>query len=190
MDSTGSLSRKGPQKPSRYKTMAFSLDTDRLSLRLRTKADAACNLELLREHDGATTMSIGEVEQRLVEQNERAQIDGFGLLGVRPRLEQAPIGYCGLIIGRSSFDEPEIAYEILPPFRRHGFATEAAGAVIEAAFATGRERLWATVRSRNAPSLRVLEKHGFDVHHTWTDDRGELVYLVRTMRMRRVRADQ
>ena len=163
----------------RFQTMAFSIDTERLSLRLRTKDDAECNLELLREHEGGTTLSIDDVGQRMVEQNERAQVDGFGLLGIRRRYESRPIGYCGVIIGRGSFEEPEIAYEVLPQFRGHGYATEAAGAVIEAIFATGRERLWATVRSWNAPSFRVLEKHGFDAHHSSTDERGELVYMVR-----------
>ena len=159
--------------------MSFSIDTERLSLRLCTKDDAECNLELLREHEGGTTLSIDEVEQRMVEQNKRAQIEGFGLLGIRRRNEERPIGYCGLIVGRGSFDEPEIAYEILPQFRGHGYATESAGAVIGAAFATGRERLWATVDSSNAPSFRVLEKHGFDAHHSNTDERGEFVWMVR-----------
>lgn len=163
-----------------FRAMAFSIDTERLSLRLRTKDDAECNLELLREHEGGTTLSIDEVEQRMVEQNKRAQVEGFGLLGIRRRKEERRIGYCGLIIGRGSFDEPEIAYEILPQFRGHGYATEAAGAVIEAAFATGRERLWATVGSWNAPSFRVLEKHGFDAHHSRTDERGEFIWMVRS----------
>jgi RimJ/RimL family protein N-acetyltransferase len=162
-----------------FRTMAFVIDTERLSLRLRTKDDAECNLELLREHEGGTALSIGEVEQRMVEQNERAQVDGFGLLGIRRRYETSPIGYCGLAIGRGSFEEPEIAYEVLPQFRGHGYATEAAGAVIEAAFATGRERLWATVGSWNAPSFRVLEKNGFHAHHSSCDERGEFVYMVR-----------
>jgi hypothetical protein len=82
--------------------MAFVIDTERLSLRLRTKADAVCNLGLLREHEGGTTMSIDEVEQRLVEQNERAQWEGFGLLSIRPRDEMRPIGYCGLNVRRCS----------------------------------------------------------------------------------------
>src|ERR1039458_4320320 len=164
-----------------FRTMAFSIDTERLSLRLRTKDDAECNLELLREHEGGTTLSLDEVEQRVVEQNKRAQVEGFGLLSIRRLNEERPIVYCGLIIGRASFDEPEIAYEILPQFRGHGYATEAAGAVIEAAFATGRERLWATVGSWNAPSFRVLEKHGFHAHHSSTDELGgEFVWMVRT----------
>lgn len=160
--------------------MAFLIDTERLSLRLRTKDDAQCNLELLREHEDGTALSIGEVEQRMVEQNERAQGDGFGLLGIRRRYETSAIGYCGLIIGRGTFEEPEIAYEILPRFRGHGYATEAAGAVIEAAFATGRKRVWATVGNWNAPSFRVLEKNEFHVHHSGCDERGDFVYMVRT----------
>jgi RimJ/RimL family protein N-acetyltransferase len=163
-----------------FRTMAFSIDTERLSLRLRTKEDAECNLELLREHEGGSTLSIVEVEQRMVERNMRAHEEGFGILGIRRRKEERPIGYCGLHIGRASFDEPEIAYEILPQFRGHGYATEAAGAVVEAAFATGRERLWATVGTWNAPSFRVLEKNGFSAHHSGTGENGEFVWMVRS----------
>jgi RimJ/RimL family protein N-acetyltransferase len=162
-----------------YRTMSFSIDTERLSLRLRTKDDASCNLELLREHEGGTTMTIEEAEHRMVQQNEQARVDGFGILGIRRRLEEVPMGYCGLIIGRSSFDEPEIAYELLPPFRGHGYATEAAGAVTQAAFATGRQRIWATVGRRNAPSFRVLEKLGFHADHSVDDARDQIVYMVR-----------
>jgi RimJ/RimL family protein N-acetyltransferase len=163
----------------RFRTMAFVIDTERLSMRLRTKADAECSLELLREHEGGTALTIEEVEQRMVEQNERAHVDGFGLLGLRRRYETSPIGYCGLIIGRGTFDEPEIAYEILPQFRGHGYATEAAGAVTEAAFATGRERVWATVGTWNTPSVRVLEKNGFHADHNGYGERGEFVWMVR-----------
>ena len=162
-----------------FRTMAFSIDTERLSLRLRTKDDAACNLTLLGEHEGGTALSLSDVEERMVEQHERAHVDGFGLLGIRRQHETSPIGYCGLIIGRATFEEPEIAYEILPKFRGNGYATEAAGAVIEAAFATGRKRLWATVGSWNAPSFRVLEKNGFHSHHSDCDERGEFVWMVR-----------
>jgi RimJ/RimL family protein N-acetyltransferase len=163
----------------RFRTMAFVIDTERLSLRLRTKDDGECNLKLLSEHEGATTLSLGDVEQRMVEQYERAHVDGFGLLGIRRRNETSPIGYCGLIIGRATFEEPEVAYEILPTFRGYGYATEAAGAVVEAAFATGRERLWATVGTWNAPSLRILEKHGFHAHHNDHSERGEFIWMVR-----------
>ena len=54
-------------------------------------------------------------------------------------------------------DEPEIAYELFRRVHGHGYATEAGRAVAGAAAATGRKRLWSTVGSWNAPSLRVLE---------------------------------
>jgi hypothetical protein len=78
MDSIGFQLLRAPWMASRHKTMAFSIHTDRLSLRLRTKTDAACTLELLGEHDRGTTMSIGEVEQRLLGQNEQAQFTTLG----------------------------------------------------------------------------------------------------------------
>jgi hypothetical protein len=59
---------------------------------------------------------------------------------------------------------------------------EAARAVLDAAIATGRRRLWSTVGSWNAPSLRVLEKLGFERDHiTPKDDGDELVWLTRQL---------
>jgi RimJ/RimL family protein N-acetyltransferase len=49
---------------------------------------------------------------------------------------------------------------------------------VAAAAATGRHRLWSTVRPWNAASLRVLEKIGFRWDHTTADGLGEVVYLV------------
>src|ERR1700722_4105883 len=56
--------------------------------------------------------------------------------------------------------------------------SEAARAVIKAAFATGRKRLWATVGTWNAPSFRVLEKNAFHTHHSDCDERGEFAWMV------------
>jgi RimJ/RimL family protein N-acetyltransferase len=162
--------------------MVFSIDTERLSLRLRTADDAECNLQLLQEHEGGTTLSLDDVAERMVQRSVQAREDGFGVLSIRLLNEKEPIGYCGLIIGRGSFDEPEIAYEILPQFQGHGYATEAAAAVVEAAFATGRKRIWATVGSWNVPSFRVLEKNGFSADHRDIGDNGEFVWMVRNAR--------
>ncbi len=45
----------------------------------------------------------------------------------------------------------------------------------------GWRRLWATVRSWNGPSLRVVEKRGFERDHVSEDDQGELVWLTRQL---------
>ena len=53
------------------------------------------------------------------------------------------------------------AFELFRAHQGQGFATEAAFAVLDAARATGRSRLWATVREWNAASFNVLTKLGF-----------------------------
>jgi RimJ/RimL family protein N-acetyltransferase len=53
--------------------------------------------------------------------------------------------------------------------------------MLDAAVATGRKRLWSTVRTWNTPSFRVLEKLGFERDHASADDGGELVWLTRSL---------
>lgn len=161
-----------------YRPVPVALETDRLSLRLRDADFAACNLELIAEHDGGPTYTLAEMQQRLVEQRVQALDRGFGFLAIRRRAEGDLIGYCGLLVGHGSLDELEIAYELVPRAHGQGYATEAARAVVDAAFATGRRRVWSTVRVWNAPSLRVLDKLGFREDRRITDERGESVYLV------------
>jgi RimJ/RimL family protein N-acetyltransferase len=164
----------------RYVPMATSMQTQRLRLRLRDECDAVWNHELLGEHEGATTESVQDVRLRLAEQRNQFHDSGIGLFTIRRRADDEPLGYCGLIVGRCSLDEPEIAYELLKRFHGYGYATEAAHAVMDAAFTTGRSRIWSTVGAWNEPSLRVLDKLGFQRHHESIDDRGRpVIYLVR-----------
>jgi len=53
--------------------------------------------------------------------------------------------------------------------------------VLAAAIGTGRTRLWATVRTWNPPSFRVLMKLGFERNRVSADDQGELVWLTRAL---------
>jgi len=161
----------------RYSPMRFALETERLSMELRTRKDALWNWELLRERETPVERSMSDVEARLIKQELESRSSGIGFLTIRRKIEGDPIGYCGLFIGRSSLDEPELAYELFSGARGNGYATEAARAVLDAGFATGRGRIWSTVRIWNDPSLRVLDKLGFRRHHSEFDEHGELVYL-------------
>jgi RimJ/RimL family protein N-acetyltransferase len=163
---------------SRYAPMPSTLTTPRLRLRPREPSDAVWNIELVAEHDDGETRTLSEARSRLAAQQLEAAENGFGFLAIERQVEGDVIGYCGLLVGRASFDEPELAYELLRRFHGHGYATEAAAEVVAAAFATGRRRLWATVRTWNAPSFRVLAKLGFRRDHVDVDDRGEIVHLV------------
>ncbi|MDI5973240.1 GNAT family N-acetyltransferase [Streptomyces sp. SL13] len=168
-----------------YEPMSFHLETERLRLRpwAESDADELCALASERGNsergNGAPAVERGrEVISAAL---AATAATGLALLPVRRRAEGDFIGYCGLTVGRSTVAEPEIAYELLRRAHGRGYATEAARVVLGAAAATGRERLWATVRTWNTPSFRVLEKLGFERDHLSADDRGELVWLTRSL---------
>nr|WSW67600.1 GNAT family N-acetyltransferase [Streptomyces sp. NBC_00995] len=163
-----------------YETMSFHLETERLILRPWDVSDAAA-LRGLRSERGEGTSTIGETRTLITELITATETTGIALLPVQRRDEGDFIGYCGLIIGRNTVEEPEIAYEFFRRTHGHGYATEAARAVLDAAAATGRERLWATVAAWNAPSFRVLEKLGFQRDHVSMEEKGEVVWLTRAL---------
>ncbi|MEO5964135.1 MAG: GNAT family N-acetyltransferase [Candidatus Limnocylindrales bacterium] len=160
--------------------MSHDLETERLTLRLRDERDAAWYRELIAER-GEELATLEEATARLARFRDLTVELGIGALAICRRAEGDVIGYGALVVGRCSVDEPELAYELLRRFHRHGYATEAAHALVGAAAATGRRRLWSTVRPANTASLRVLEKVGFRIDHTTTDERGEVIYLVRDL---------
>ncbi|MEU1348885.1 GNAT family N-acetyltransferase [Streptomyces sp. NPDC005776] len=165
---------------SSYETMPFHLETERLILRPWAESDAAEFRDLLTER-GNGTQTVEHIRTAIAELLTATESTGIALLPIQRRDEGDFIGYCGLIIGRSTLEEPEIAYELFQHAHGRGYATEAAGAVLDAAAATGRARLWATVAAWNTPSFRVLEKVGFERDHVSTEDKGEIVWLTRSL---------
>ena len=160
--------------------MSLAIETERLHLRLRDERDAAWYRELVAER-GEDMPTLEEAMTRLASFRDLTIATGIGALAIGRRAEGDVIGYCALVVGRCSLDEPEIAYELLRRFHGRGYATEAARALVDAAAATGRHRLWSTVRPSNTASLRVLEKIGFHRDHITADERGDVVYLVRDL---------
>lgn len=163
-----------------HSPMPLQLGTARLVLRQWTESDIDAHRVLVAERGGG--MPSVEDNRRMIEdQRTASSLTGIALLSVIRRDGGDFIGYSGLTVGRASIDEPEIAYELFRHVHGQGYATEAASAVLDAAIATGRNRLWSTVRPWNAPSFRVLEKLGFQRDHVSSDDRGELVWLARSL---------
>ncbi|MFD9536187.1 GNAT family N-acetyltransferase [Streptomyces sp. NPDC060010] len=163
-----------------YETMPFHLETERLILRPWAESDAAEFTALLAER-GKGTPAVEDIRTSIADLLAATASTGIALLPVQRRDEGDFIGYCGLIIGRSTIEEPEIAYELCRRVHGQGYATEAAAAVLDAAIATGRRRLWSTVGTWNAPSLRVLEKLGFERDRVTTEDAGEVAWLTRSL---------
>ncbi|MFD9380603.1 GNAT family N-acetyltransferase [Streptomyces sp. NPDC059999] len=163
-----------------YETMSFHLETERLILRPWAESDAAEFTALLTER-GKGTPAVEDIRTAIANLLAATATTGIALLPVQRRDEGDFIGYCGLIIGRTTIEEPEIAYELCRRVHGRGYATEAAAAVLDAAVATGRKRLWSTVGTWNAPSLRVLEKLGFERDRVTTEDAGEVAWLTRSL---------
>jgi RimJ/RimL family protein N-acetyltransferase len=162
--------------------MSLLLETERLMLRPWTEADVEVYRELISER-GDNLPSTEVVRGKIAAQHAYAAEIGIALLAIHRRLSDEVIGYCGLTTGRATTEEPEIAFELLRRARGQGLATEAAGVVIDAAIATGRQRLWATIRAWNLASFRVVEKLGFRPDHSTFDDDGEVVWMSRNLQL-------
>jgi ribosomal-protein-alanine N-acetyltransferase len=71
------------------------------------------------------------------------------------------IGTCGTRMERADAHEADIGYELSPLHWGHGYATEAAGAIVKFGFGElGLHRIWSWCIADNAGSSRVLEKLG------------------------------
>ena len=133
---------------------------------------------MLRLIDADGRPTADDLRERMARHSEDSP-PSLGLFAVERLAGADFIGYCGLIVGQASPEEPEIAYEFARRIHGHGYVTEAARIVVAEAAATGRSRLWATVRAWNTPSLRVLEKVGFHDSGRITPDpdRGDTIWM-------------
>ncbi|HXP57032.1 MAG TPA: GNAT family protein [Streptosporangiaceae bacterium] len=81
------------------------------------------------------------------------------------------IGWCGLSRWNPDFRSASLGYCLAEAAWGHGYATEAARALLEWAFATlDLNRVQAEVDTRNVASARVLEKLGFVREGTLRED--------------------
>jgi RimJ/RimL family protein N-acetyltransferase len=152
------------------------LTTERLLLRAPQPSDAEAVVALLKDR------RIAENSVRIPHPYSLADAQAFigsanttegETVFVITRKSVGVIGACG--IARLSFAGPELGYWIGSQFWGLGYATEAARAVIEHAFAElGHELLFAGARVSNPASRRVLEKCGFK----WT---GVALARIRTL---------
>jgi RimJ/RimL family protein N-acetyltransferase len=160
-----------------FSPMVLRIETERLTLTPEEASDAEWFAELLNTR-GTGTFTVADARERISVQTKTIETMGIGVLVLRKRCDGEALGYCGLVVGRGSLEEPELAYELLPRAQGHGYATEAARAVLDAAFETGRRRIWATIGSWNAPSLRVADKLGFHRDHCTTNGDEQVVWMV------------
>ena len=102
--------------------MSLAIETERLTLRLRDERDAGWYRELIAER-GEDLPTLEEATTRLARFRDLTIEIGIGALALCRRAEGDVIGYCALVVGRCSLDEPEIAFELLRRFHGRGYAT-------------------------------------------------------------------
>lgn len=139
------------------------IDTLRLRLRPPDEADLAALAGLAGERRIATMLSAmphpyGEAEARAFLAFSADPANGLHL-AVERKADRAFLGCAGL---NHRDGDLELGYWIGLPHQGSGFATEAAQALVDHAFAAVRAgRLTAWTRMRNDASRRVLHKCGF-----------------------------
>ena len=113
------------------------------------------SVPLLRDLDGARSM-VEEIH----EESEARRLFQWAL--VSHEEPQTLLGTCTLASIEWEDERAEVGFALLREARGSGVMSEALGLLIEHAFSDLRlHRLEADVDPRNAPSLKLLERHGF-----------------------------
>lgn len=150
---------------------ALPIHTPRLRLR-RFEGDrpgeAAFMLQLL--NDPSFLRHIGDRGVRTLEAARdyiamgpvlSYQRHGFGMNIIELAATGASVGVCGLV-KRDALPGPDLGYALLPAHAGHGYATEAANAVLaHARDSLHIERVLAITDPGNAASIALLTKLGF-----------------------------
>ena len=147
----------------------FHILTGRLALRAPHQADAESLVAIA--NDRGIAVNLASMPHPYGLKDARAWIakvttdraDARAFL-ITPRGNDVPIGACGIgPTGRN--DGKQIGYWIARHAWGHGFATEAARALVDHAFARfALPHLWCSCRVTNEASRRVIEKCGFEYH--------------------------
>jgi RimJ/RimL family protein N-acetyltransferase len=148
---------------------AGTLCTDRLRLRpwttspddLARLADIYGRAEVTFWLGGPPTVPPSELVARWAAVS--AADERFGCWAIEPRVGGAPpAGTLLLKPLPRGVGEVEVGWHLHPDSWGHGYATEAAAAVIDRAFGAGLPEVYAVVRPGNEPSLAVCRRLGME----------------------------
>lgn len=147
--------------------MKLPKPTERLEYRPLQPGDAEAlhavwgDPEVMRYLPADPSASIDETAKRVHRHAERVEETGYGLCAVVERDGGRVVGVCGLFPVEWVGPDVEVAYHFTRPVWNRGYASEAAGAWVEIAFAErGLDRVVALAFPANRGSTRVMEKIG------------------------------
>lgn len=133
------------------------LPTANLDLKLDTPE------QLLAQVRALPPEQLAEVSDDWLATLRKAQPGDVWRLGfaIVERASGQNVGACGFKGPPDEQAMVEIAYGIDPAHQGRGYATEAAQALVDYAFASGVQQVWAHTHARDNASARVLTKCGF-----------------------------
>lgn len=161
------------------------IETERLTLRRLTETDADGLVELFNDAEVRRFISVKQPytrEDALA--RIRADVDEWELLGHRVvAVEERPTGrFAGrvLLYDWEELGESEIGWTLVARARGNGYATEAARALIDWAFANlDVPYLISVIAVDNEPSKRVAERLGMQVlRHQELDGEPHVIYAL------------
>ena len=133
--------------------------TERLVIRHIAHADAPFIHELLTDPDFLAQIgdrgvkTLADAERVIAERFQAAYAAcGFAMFLVERAADSAKLGMCGLV-DREGLDAVDIGYAFLPAARGHGYAYEAARAVLDWAAARGITPVVAIVTPGNGKTM-------------------------------------
>jgi len=165
---------------------AARLATPRLELRPFRPGDVGRMAEVLGDPVSMRfyphPLTLEETEAWVDQNIARFERDGLGLWAVVLTATGEVVGDCGAVPQHvDASDELELGWHVHPAHQGRGYATEAAAAWRDHAFAsTDRERLISLILEGNLPSRRVAERIGMTRWKTADfAGRPHLVYAIR-----------
>jgi RimJ/RimL family protein N-acetyltransferase len=145
------------------------LETARLRIRPFRPDDDAEQLhelwgdaEAMQFIPGGARESVAETRERLESLPGRAP-EGLGFWALEERETGRLVGGVGLFPLGWEGPELELAYHVLRSAWNRGYASEAAAALLDAAWQGGADHVVAVAMPGNAPSRRVMEKLGMEL---------------------------
>jgi RimJ/RimL family protein N-acetyltransferase len=108
---------------------------------------------------GGAKATVDETRDRLETLRGRAA-GGWGFWAVEELQSSRPVGGVGLFPLSWEGPEIELAYHVVPSAWNRGYASEAAAALLAAAWEAGLDHVVAVAMPGNAASRRVMEKLG------------------------------
>lgn len=111
---------------------------------------------------GGAQANVDETRERLQSVSRRAS-DGLGFWALEERGSGRLVGGVGLFPLAWQGPELELAYHVVPSAWNRGFASEAAGAVLAAAWEAGLDHVVAVALPDNLASRRVMAKLGMSL---------------------------